>query len=188
MGGLWGLLEGFWTVFGAMLRPCWRPWGRFWGLWEPLGAILEALAGVSEAPEAILRCFGRVSESSEAILQVSRGFHSVFTGFHLCYKFTKVFTVFSPRWRAKRAPLASEASPVGERSELRWRAKRAPCGLLSLAPSLLHLQLLAWDALKIRTAWLTCPYSLFLSPLKWFRYYVYVLTLMQSHCTLCIAL
>ena len=112
LGGLWCLLEGFWAVFGAMLRPCWRPWGRFWGLWELLGPILEALAGVSEAPEGILRHFGRVSEVSEAILQVSRGFHSVFTGLHLCYKFTEVFTVCSPRWRAKRAPLASE-DPLG---------------------------------------------------------------------------
>ena len=135
-----------------------------------------------------MRCFGRVSEVSEAILQVSRGFHSVFTDFHLCYKFTEVFTVFSPRWRAKRAPLASEASPVGERSELRWRAKRAPCGWLSLAPSLLHLQLLAWDALKIRTAWLTCPHALFLSPLQWFHYYVHVFRLMQSHYPLCTSL
>ena len=118
LGGLWSLLEGFRAVFGAMLRPFWRPWG---------------------APEAILRCFGRVSEVSEAILQVSRGFYSVFTGLHLCYKFTEVFTVCSPRWRAKRAPLASEASCVGERSELRWRAKRALCGLLFLASSLLNL-------------------------------------------------
>ena len=135
-----------------------------------------------------MRCSGRVSEVSEAILQVSRDFHSVFTGLHLCYKFTEVFTVCSPRWRAKRAPLASEASLVGERSELRWRAQRGPCGWLSLAPSLLHLQLLAWDALKIRTAWLTCPYSLFLSPLKWFHYYVHFFTLMQSHCPLCTTL
>ena len=160
MGGLWGLLEGFWAVFGAMLRPFWRPWG---------------------APEAILRCFGRFSEVSEAILQVSRRLQ-VFKGFH------SVFSAIIRRWRAKRSPLASEASPVGERSELRWRAKRAPCGLLSLAPFLLHLQLLAWDALKIRTAWLTCPHALFLSPLKWFHYYVHVFTFMQSHCPMCTTL
>ena len=142
--------------------------GLVGGLWGHVAAILASLGSSGSYFDVL----PEVSEVSEAILQVSRSFHSVFTGFHLFCKFSKVFTVFSPRWRAKRAPLASEASPVGERSELRWRAKRAPCGLLSLAPSLLHLQLLAWDAPKILKVCLTCPQSLFLSSLsslKWFH-------------------
>ena len=188
-------MEGFGAVFGAS----WRAFGRSLGpCCGHVGVLGDGFGGFGSRWETFLRPWRYFEVLREGFRgfrsyltgfkRFSRGFYSVFTGLHLCYKFTEVFTVCSPRWRAKRAPLASEASPVGERSELRWRAKRALCGWLSLAPSLLHLQLLAWDALKIRTAWLTCPYPLFLSPLKWFRYYVYVFTLMQSHCTLCIAL
>ena len=133
--------EGSWRGFGRNFKRSWRAFGRslvplggLWGgLWghvaamvASLGTVLGALGAAGRhfwGLGAILRCFGRVSEVSEAILQVSRGFQNVFTGFHLCYKFTKVFTVFSPRWRAKRAPLASEESSV----------------LLILSPSLLHL-------------------------------------------------
>ena len=70
------------------------------------------------------------------MLQVYRGFHSVF------------------------AAMASKASPVGERSELR------------LANSLSLSVAFAWDAPQILKVWLTYPQALFLSSLsslEWFH-------------------
>ena len=87
-------------VFGAMLRPFWGPWAPFWGLREPLGAILGVLAGVFEASDAILRCLGSVLDVLDAIV-------SIFGHFHYMLR-------VSPP-----AALASEASSVGERSEPR---------------------------------------------------------------------
>ena len=104
LGGLWCLLEGFWAVFGAMLRPCWRPWGRFWGLWEPLGAIFEALAlfgGASGGFQRFPKRFYRFQEIYTVFFQVSIYVISVLR-FSQCFR--RDGEQREPRWRAKRAP------------------------------------------------------------------------------------
>ena len=82
-------------------------------------------------------------------LQVFRGFYIVltgFTGFTGCTRHDGDRS--EPRWRAKREPLASEASPV-------WLA----------VPTSLSVEL-AWDAPKILKVCLTCPQALFRSSLS----------------------
>ena len=177
-------MEGFGAVFGAS----WRAFGRSLGpCCGHVGVLGDGFGGFGSRWETFLRPW----RYFEVLREGFRGFRSHFTGvkrFLQCfYRFASMLQVYRG-FHSVFAAMASKASPVGERSELRWRAKRAPCGWLPLAPSLLHLQLLAWDALKIRTAWLTCPHALFLSPLQWFHYYVHVFTLMHSHYPLCTSL
>ena len=111
------------------------------GVFEAPETILEALAGVFKPPDAILKCLGNVSEILESLVSILGYFPTQFGGFSA----RRAGERSEPCWRAKRAPLASEASPV-------WLA--IP---LSLSVAL------AWDAPKILKVWITCPQGLFLS-------------------------
>ena len=87
-----------------------------------LGTVLGALGAVWETFLSSWRYF-------EVLREGFRGFQSYFTGFksfpQCFYRFPSMLQFFLG-FTCVFAAMASEVSLVGERSEPRWRAKRAP--------------------------------------------------------------
>ena len=119
-------MEGFWAVFGAS----WRAFGRSLGpCCGHVGVLGDGFGGFGSRWETFVSSW----RYFEVLREGFRGFRSYFTGFkrfpQCFYRFPSMLQVYKGS-HSVFAAMASKASPVGERSELRWRAKRAPCGLL----------------------------------------------------------